>query len=226
MRQRVRGETLYGVLLWAQRVLFSVAILLIGYCAFGLTEALIFQHRQSAALEQLTDGHDFGKSSTPGKIPPDDPDGLIGRIEVRRLGISVVLVEGSDDLTLRHAVGHIAGTSLPGEPGNAGIAGHRDTFFRPLRNIRKDDVITVTTPQGRYTYRVLTTRIVDPSDVSVLDQDDDEILTLVTCYPFYFVGPSPSRFIVRAARVPVSEVGRNRGWRETAWDEHQATWAI
>jgi sortase A len=82
-----------------------------------------------------------------------------------------------------------------------GIAGHRDTLFRPLRNIRRNDVITLTTLAGEYRYRVLSTEIVSPSDVTVLQSDGHEVLTLVTCYPFYFVGPAPDRFIVRAKRV-------------------------
>jgi len=103
--------------------------------------------------------------------------------------------------TLRRAAGHIRGTGLPGHSGNIGIAGHRDTLFRPLQNIRQDDVIMLTTLQGEYRYRVVSTKIVKPSDVDVLSPDGQEILTLVTCYPFYFVGPSPDRFIVRAERV-------------------------
>jgi sortase A len=82
-----------------------------------------------------------------------------------------------------------------------GIAGHRDTYFRPLRNIRQDDVITLITPLGEYRYRVVSARVVSPTDVEVLDSSDDEVLTLVTCYPFYFVGSAPDRFIVRAERV-------------------------
>jgi sortase A len=110
-------------------------------------------------------------------------------------------MEGSDEATLRHAVGHIAGTALPGQPGNVGIAGHRDTFFRPLRNIRKSDMITFATPTGESRYRVVSTRVVGPRDLGVLGNTAEDVLTLVTCYPFYFVGSAPSRFIVRADRV-------------------------
>jgi len=85
-------------------------------------------------------------------------------------------------------------------PGNIGISGHRDTFFRPLRNIRENDAITLTTPRGEFRYRVVSTRVVPPDDMSVMDDDGGEILTLVTCYPFYFVGAAPNRFIVRAER--------------------------
>jgi sortase A len=93
------------------------------------------------------------------------------------------------------------GTALPGQRGNVGIAAHRDTFFRPLRNIQRDDVIVLTTLRGEYRYRVVSTKVVSPYDVEVLNSDGTEILTLVTCYPFYFVGSAPERFIVRAERI-------------------------
>jgi sortase A len=128
-------------------------------------------------------------------------DGLVGRLEIPRLGFSVIVSEGTDDATLRRAAGHIAGTAVPGQRGNVGIAGHRDTLFRPLRNIRQDDTILLTTLQGEYQYRVVSTRIVNPSDVAILNSDGNDALTLVTCYPFYFVGPAPDRFIVRAERM-------------------------
>jgi len=90
---------------------------------------------------------------------------------------------------------------MPGLPGNVGIAAHRDTFFRPLRNVRKDDVITFTTAGAEYRYRVVSMKVVDPNDVSVLNVTDEEVLTLVTCYPFSFIGSAPDRFIVRAERI-------------------------
>jgi sortase A len=126
---------------------------------------------------------------------------MMGRIEIPRLGLSVIVAEGTDEVTLRRAAGHIEGTQLPGTSGNVGIAGHRDTLFRALQNIRRDDVISFTTLQGAYRYRVVSTRVVGPYDVAVLSPDNHEILTLVTCYPFYFVGPAPDRFIVRAERI-------------------------
>ena len=118
-----------------------------------------------------------------------------------RLGVSVIVMEGTDARTLRRAAGHINGTALPGQDGNVGIAAHRDTFFRPLRDIRKDDVITITTSRGDYRYRVVSTQIVGPDDVSVLNSDGSDVLTLVTCYPFNFIGAAPSRFIVRAEQI-------------------------
>ena len=139
-------------------------------------------------------------SSTPSRALPLAA-GLIGRLEIPRLGLSAILMEGTTGKTLRRAVGHIAGTALPGGPGNVGVSGHRDTFFRPLRNIRKNDIITLTTVNGEYRYRVVFTQVVRPENVAVLNATGNEVLTLVTCFPFYFVGPAPYRFIVRAERA-------------------------
>jgi sortase A len=93
------------------------------------------------------------------------------------------------------------GTALPGAAGNVGISAHRDSFFRPLRDVRRDDIIVFTTLAGKFRYRVVSTRIVLPTEVSVLNPSSKEVLTLVTCYPFFFIGPAPDRFIVRAERV-------------------------
>ena len=94
------------------------------------------------------------------------------------------------------------GTAFPGEPGNVGIAGHRDTFFRLLRSIQRNDAITVSTVRGIYRYRVATTKVVGPEDVQVLYPTGRDVLTLVTCFPFDYVGSAPKRFIVQAYRLP------------------------
>jgi sortase A len=112
-----------------------------------------------------------------------------------------MVIEGIGKRDLELAVGHIPGTAMPGEAGNAGIAGHRDTFFRPLRLIRENDALSVTTSSGEFQYRVVSTEIVRPDDVRVLYPTKTEMLTLVTCYPFYFVGAAPRRFIIRAQRI-------------------------
>jgi sortase A len=117
---------------------------------------------------------------------------LFGRLEVPRIGLSVMVMEGDKDEILRLGAGHIPGTPLA-------IAGHRDTFFRPLKDIKLNDKIRITTPEGVTEYTVVSTKIVGPKDVSVL-KDSAEILTLVTCYPFYYIGPAPKRFIVEAAK--------------------------
>jgi sortase A len=179
-----------------RNLLMLASVLLLGYCGFVLADGWIYQHRQSERFEKLL----HAPVSSTG-APPAGAGGIIGRIEAPRVGISVVVMEGASASILRHAAGHIPGTALPGEHGNVGISAHRDTFFRPLSDIRRNDTITVSTLGGEYRYYVVSTRIVMPNDVSVLDAGSDEVLTLVTCYPFYFIGPAPRRFIVRARRV-------------------------
>jgi len=132
------------------------------------------------------------------------PRELIGRIVIPRLGVRGIVKEGVDEGTLRRAVGHVPGTALPGESGNVGLAAHRDTFFRGLKDVRKNDLIRIETPDGDYEYQVDSIRIVKPNDVEVLaSTKDSRALTLVTCYPFYYVGNAPKRFIVRATQVDV-----------------------
>jgi sortase A len=128
-------------------------------------------------------------------------NGVIGRLTIPRLGLSVMVREGVASQTLSLAAGHIPGTALPGERGNVGVAGHRDTLFRSLKDIRKDDVILFQTLDGRFDYEVASTQIVTPKDVGVLRPGRDDELTLVTCYPFYYVGSAPDRFIVKAHQV-------------------------
>ena len=130
-----------------------------------------------------------------------DP-GVVGRLEIPRLGVAAIVREGDDEETLDRAVGFIPGTARPGEGGNTALAGHRDTFFRPLRRIRAGDVIRLEAPPHTYRYRVEETRVVRPDEVSVLASRGSEELTLITCYPFRWVGPAPERFVVKATRVP------------------------
>ena len=183
-----------SVMRWTRRLLIACAISLLAYCGFVLIDARIFQQEEDSELQ---------RPMTPPGVPiyPVSTKGLIGRLEIPRLGLSAIVMEGTSTSTLRRALGHIAGTALPGQTGNVGVSGHRDTFFRPLRNIEPNDVITLSTTRGEYRYRVLSTRIVDPSDTAVLDPNEKETLTLVTCFPFYFVGPAPKRYIVRAERI-------------------------
>jgi len=206
---RVKKERLRLILKWAQRALFACAILLLGYCGFALVDAWIFQRRESRDLDRLlrdrraaSEGRRQSESSTaPESAPAIAADGLIGRIEIPRLLVSAVVVEGVDKTTLRRAVGHIPGTALPGESGNVGLAGHRDTFFRPLKDVRVKDQIQLATLRGNFDYEVESLRVVTPEDVGVLAAPGENVLTLVTCYPFYFVGPAPKRWIVRARQV-------------------------
>jgi sortase A len=132
---------------------------------------------------------------------------MVGRMDVTRLGISVIILQGSSADTLRHGIGHIVGTPLPGEVGNSTLAGHRDTYFRQLRNIQPTDNIQIQTSSREFIYTVDWTKVVSPDETSVLkpSQDARSTLTLVTCYPFYYIGPAPKRFIVHARLNAVQE---------------------
>jgi sortase A len=134
---------------------------------------------------------------------PTARDGsLVGRLAIPRLHLSAMVREGVGENTLSLALGHVPGTAVPGQKGNVAVAGHRDTIFRSLRGIRKYDLIRFETPSsGSYLYQVSSIEIVDPTDVSVLQASADSELTLVTCYPFYFIGSAPERFIVKAREV-------------------------
>jgi sortase A len=148
----------------------------------------------------------------PQKGNPPLPASLIGRLEIPRLKLSVMVREGADGKTLHRAVGHIPGTAMPGFAGNVALAGHRDTFFRELRNIKKNDSIEFETENGTYRYLVESTDIVGPRDVGVLAASHGQTLTLVTCYPFYYIGSAPKRFIVHAAQVsPIPQRQRPQG---------------
>jgi sortase A len=131
----------------------------------------------------------------------ESPSAPLAVLRVPKIRLEVAVLPGTDEVTLDRAVGHIEDTARPGSDGNSGIAGHRDGFFRGLKDIGPGDDIELETRQGIDVYRVERTWVVEPEDVSVLDPTPTRTLTLVTCYPFYFVGPAPHRFIVRAARV-------------------------
>jgi sortase A len=135
---------------------------------------------------------------------PVAPQSVIGRVEIPRLKLSVMIREGVDTGTLQRAVGHVPSTSLPGGVGNVALAAHRDTYFLPLEHIEHGDHIQVETHDGSYEYVVESTQVVTPKDVWVLKAADHPTLTLVTCYPFHYIGAAPKRFIVRAAQVGVS----------------------
>ena len=219
-RQNAHLTRIALVLRWSKYFFFVVGVLALSYCATVLLDRWLFQTYQTWRFERAL--KDAQTSARTIQQPASSPlsaqaeadrtraesfgiDGLagspLGRIEISSVGLAAMIMEGVDGRTLRHAVGHIPGTPLPGQPGNVALAGHRDTFFRGLRNIHKDDEITLTTLHGSYRYRVDSTQVVEPQDTEVLDNSVDDNLTLVTCYPFYFVGPAPKRFIIRAHRT-------------------------
>jgi sortase A len=125
----------------------------------------------------------------------------LGRIEIASIGLTAMIQEGTSNRALQRGVGHITGTALLGKSGNVGLAGHRDTFFRKLRDIQAGDNIKLTTLSGSILYRVDLISIVEPEDSRVLGDTGENILTLVTCYPFSYIGPAPKRFIVRARQI-------------------------
>jgi sortase A len=197
MRLVVAKEPLRRVLKWAQRALFACAVLLLGYCAFALVDAWTFQRRESMDLDRLLRDRRAASVGAPAAAM----DGLVGRLEIPRLGLSAIVVEGIDRATLRRGVGHISGTALPGEAGNVGLSGHRDTFFRPLKDLRIKDEIQFSTLKGDFRYEVESLRVVGPTDVGVLAASHENVLTLVTCYPFFYIGGAPKRFVVKARQV-------------------------
>jgi len=131
-----------------------------------------------------------------------DAGPLVGTLQIASLDLLVPLYGDTAELHLNRGVGLIEGMALPGEPGNLGIAGHRDGFFRVLRDIRKGQRVEVRTPSARYVYEVSGVSIVAATDATLLAPTREPSLTLVTCYPFYFVGPAPRRFVVRGMLVP------------------------
>lgn len=133
------------------------------------------------------------------KRPPSE--GLIGSIEIPSVNVKTLVREGVDDSTLRLAAGHVPGTALPGQSGNVAITAHRDTFFRGLRGIRTNDLIRLRTPSGDFDYQVTALETVEPTDVRVLEAHGKHELTLITCYPFTFIGHAPRRYIVHAEAV-------------------------
>jgi len=134
-------------------------------------------------------------------VPRVQRGDVVGELEIPRLQVSVMIFEGDDTAILKQGAGHIPGTALPASSGNIGIAAHRDTYFRPLRAIRTNDVITLKTPAGTSWYAVSDYKIVRPSAVGLLVQAPGRDLTLVTCYPFFYVGSAPERFIVHARKI-------------------------
>ncbi len=176
---------------WTERGLFAASVLFLGWWMAERIDASAWQARQEQSLQEASRS----------EAPLRNADGLVGRIEIPRVGVSAVIGSGIDAQTLSHAVGHIPGTALPGTTGNIGLAGHRDSYFRGLRRLTLTDRIDIATPDGLYTYAVDSIQIVDPERGDLLSPTAVETLTLVTCYPFSYVGNAPKRFVVKARRI-------------------------
>jgi sortase A len=181
---------------WLRRgeiALWVIGFSLLGWALAATSMSMVYQARQERAFSS-------DMRQDPATRAGADPL-VLGRIEIPRIGVTAIVREGDDDATLAIAVGHISGTARPGECGNMALAGHRDSFFRALRGIRRQDTIRFVTPNRSYEYVVDSTEVVTPEDTRVLDPTGDTVLTLVTCYPFKYVGHAPNRFIVRASLV-------------------------
>jgi len=192
------------ILRWLERALFTVAGALALWCAVTIVEARYFSSLPIPASSGV-------RRTLPGETPDDGghgraalaPGTWIGRLEAPSVKLAATVLEGSDDRTLDRAAGHIEETPLPGDRGNVAIAAHRDTVFRPVRNLRVGDAVVLTTADRIYRYRVKSLKVVQPDDIAVLDPSDHPTLTLVTCYPFTFIGAAPKRFVVSADLVSV-----------------------
>jgi sortase A len=172
---------------WLEAGLWTVAALVLGLVAWTLGDALVFQLRADPP------------ASWPAAIADGTP---IARLEIPSLDISAVVAEGVSSSVLRRAVGHLPASARPGETGNVALAGHRDTFLRRLEGIRTGDIVELESASGRQRYSIEWTRVVEPGDVEVLADAGYPALTLVTCYPFRYVGSAPQRFVVHGRLVP------------------------
>jgi sortase A len=168
------------------------AIIGLGYATYVVVDAQAYQ-----AIEEAR----FSDANPTDGIRAVAEGDVIGEMTIPRLGLKTIVVQGQSAKILRRAIGHLPETAMPGAPGNVALAGHRDGFFRPLRDIRLGDAIALETYDGEFVYRVELTEVVSPSDVQVLQPSRENSLTLVTCYPFYYVGAAPMRFIVRARQI-------------------------
>jgi sortase A len=194
---------------WLERALWTAGV------AIGAWTLLVIA--QNWYYARLPVPGDAARSSNARRLPGEDPSDAVGtsgswsgrvergawlaRLEAPAVDLRATVLEGSDDRTLRRAAGHIEYTPFPGEPGNIGIAGHRDTTFYRLRKLHAGDRITLTTAGAIFEYQVSKTWVVEPEDVQVLEPTAQPSLTLVTCYPFNFIGNAPKRFIVRGELV-------------------------
>lgn len=181
-------------LVWIERGLIALGIVLLGLVLRSCLVAHAFQIAAARELEQA--------DRVVGPPDPGRPLGrLIGRLEIPRLGLSAIVADGTGNATLERAIGHLPSTARPGEPGNCALAGHRDTFLRGIGAARRNDVIRMVTPRATYLYRVDWTRVVGPDRVDMVGATPRRSLTLVTCYPFHVIGPAPRRYVVRAVEV-------------------------
>ena len=193
---------------------FGFGTLALTYCELVTVGAAVYQSRARFMFNHLRGEFLAHRLSNSGK--PAARGSVVAALDSGRIGLSVMVLEGTDERTLGLGAGHMPGSGVPGKAGNVVITGHRDTFFRPLRSIRPGDSIELTSPEGTYQYRVSWTRVVAPNDTRSLKPTRQEVLTLVTCYPFSYIGSAPDRLVVRAKRMgslPCEDIPINAKWR-------------
>lgn len=178
----------------AAAVLIACGVAMLSWSGAGYVRAERFRRAHVTAIADRPAETDRSRSGD-----------VIGVLEIPRLGVCSPILEGDHAGALARGIGHLPDTALPWEHGNTAVAAHRDTVFRPLGRVRAGDAITVTTPRGRFDYTILDTRIVEPTDLSVLKDGARPTLTLITCYPFRMIGRAPKRFVVRAERQASAE---------------------
>jgi sortase A len=183
----------------AYYVLLAGGIGALAYAGFALLDLYTYQTVEKARFEASRAPAEPSPASA--VAAPIADGSVIGEIELPRVGLKAIVVQGDSGTLLRRAVGHLPHTALPGGAGNVALAGHRDGLFRPLRNVLPGDAITLRTPEHDFRYEVEWTAIVPPSAAGVIQPTSERKLTLITCFPFYYVGAAPERFIVRAREV-------------------------
>jgi sortase A len=181
-----------SVLQWVERVLLVSGVALGAWYAAVLIEAHYFK---SLPAPPVTVTMEVPGEPRTHRFAAGE---WIAQMNAPSVHLTATVLEGSDDRTLERAAGHIEDTPFPGDPGNVGIAGHRDTTFRAVRNLKIGDPLTLTTADRVFSYKISSLKIVNPEDVYVLDPTDHPVITLVTCYPFSFIGHAPKRYVIRA----------------------------
>jgi sortase A len=200
------------ILRWIERGLVVLGASCLIWVGAVSMNAVAYQAEQNARLARLgaSPGQRAADRALAGVVQRDGAALPIGRLEIPRIGFSAIVMEGDDEHTLKVAVGHLPDTPLPWQDGNTALAAHRDTFFRPIRRLRAGDEIRLVTPHGTFRYRASREVVVEPDELWVLAPSPTAALTLITCYPFDFVGPAPRRFVVHAERVIETSEARAR----------------
>ena len=198
----------------AANFLIAAGALALGFCVWALVSGALYQRIQKIRFAEQRSVEDSGVAQY--QAAPDTPvleeprsllaadPRIIGELEIPRIGLDVMVREGIDDGTLRKAAGHVPSTGLPGQAGDFMVLGHRDTFFRPLHAVEEGDIVRMRTRRGQFAYRIDSVVVVDVEGLGVIQRASRNGITLVTCYPFDYIGPAPHRLVARGSAVPAA----------------------